>query len=117
MSSETQDHPCVSCGACCHTYRVEFSLYELASMGGVVPDALTHEVSGNRVRMNGTAQFPVRCAALIGDCGVQSICSIYEQRSSTCRNFDFDSDRCHEARARHGLPPLTPIDPIWPLAA
>lgn len=118
MSNDTNTlHPCVTCGACCHNYRVEFPIYELLSMGGSVPDELTHVVNGNRVRMNGTAQFPVRCEALIGACGEQSLCSIYEQRSSTCRNFEFDTDRCHEARARHGLPPLTPIDPIWPLAA
>ncbi len=117
MSCETTIHPCVTCGACCHTYRVEFPVYELQSMGGSVPDHLTHEVNGNRVRMNGTAWHPVRCDALIGQCGEEAICSIYEQRSSTCRNFDFDSDRCHEARARHNLPPLKPNDPILPLAA
>ena len=117
MSCTQATHPCVTCGACCHTYRVEFPVYELRSMGGSVPDALTHTVNGNRVRMNGTAQFPVRCHALTGGLGVESICNIYEQRSSTCRNFDFDSYRCHEARAKHGLPPPQPNDPILPLAA
>ncbi len=59
-------HPCLKCGVCCTNYRVEFSIYELQSMGGTVPDELAHEVpgKGNRARMNGTAQHPVRCVAL-----------------------------------------------------
>lgn len=110
-------HPCLTCGACCHEYRVEFPVYELQSMGGSVPDALAHEVNGNRWRMNGTGQRPVRCVALVGRCGEQSVCSIYAQRSSTCRSFEMGSERCSEARQRHGLPPLdTPWDE-FPLAA
>mgnify|MGYP006974789386 CR=1 FL=1 len=59
-------HPCLNCGACCQNYRVEFSIYELQSMGGTVPDELAHEVpgKGNRARMNGTERHPVRCVAL-----------------------------------------------------
>lgn len=99
-------HPCLACGACCHQYRVEFSVYELASMGGSVPDALAHEVSGNRWRMNGTAAHPVRCEALMGRCGELSICTIYQERPSACRAFEMGSDRCDEARAAHGLAPV-----------
>ena len=121
-------HPCLTCGACCHHYRVEFSVYELASMGGSVPDALAHEVSGNRWRMNGTAARPVRCVALSGLCGQESICSIYEARPSACRAFEMGSERCAQARAAHGLPGLplpwpqgdglTPVvPPELPLAA
>jgi len=81
------------------------------------PDALAHEVNGNRWRMNGTGQRPVRCVALVGRCGEQSVCSIYAQRSSTCRSFEMGSERCSETRQRHGLPPLdTPWDE-FPLAA
>ena len=32
MSSDI--HPCLHCGVCCQNYRVEFSIYELQSMGG-----------------------------------------------------------------------------------
>ena len=113
-------HPCLACGACCHHFRVEFSVYELSSMGGSVPDALAHEVSGTRWRMNGTAARPVRGAALTGLCGEESICSIYEARPSACRAFAMAGERCAEARAAHGL---GPVDPSWdaggglPLAA
>lgn len=126
-------HPCLACGACCHEYRVEFSVYELVSMGGRVPDALAHEVHGTRWRMNGTDRRPVRCTALTGACGVESICGIYEQRPGACRDFEMGSERCAQARTRHGLPPLAlpwqavpesvpelaPVAPEndWPLAA
>ena len=102
-------HPCLHCGVCCKNYRVEFSVYELQSMGGSVPDHLAHEAGGNRARMNGTERHPVRCAALIelpelgpGCTG----CGIYEQRSRVCRDFPFASYGCHEAREKFGLPAL-----------
>ena len=76
-------------------------------MGGSVPDALAHEVHGNRWRMDGTERHPVRCVALTGRCGKQSICSIYERRPSTCDQFQMGAERCNEKiHARHGLPPL-----------
>src|SRR5574344_2824358 len=105
-------HPCLHCGVCCQNYRVEFSIYELQSMGGTVPDELAHEVpnKGNRARMNGTDKFPVRCVALtelphLGEGCVG--CGIYEQRSRPCREFPFASYGCHDTRAKFGLPQLT----------
>ena len=115
FSASLEPHPCVVCGACCHQYRVEFSVYELQSMGGSVPDVLAHEVSGNRWRMDGTDRHPVRCVALVGRCGKQSLCSIYEQRPTPCRQFTMGDQRCAEARQHHGLPPLPAGD--LPLAA
>lgn len=102
-------HPCLQCGKCCQNYRVEFSIYELQSMGGTVPDHLAHEVHGNRVRMNGTEQHPVRCVALteLPDLGEGCVgCSIYAQRSRTCQDFPFASYGCHDTRAKFDLPAL-----------
>lgn len=103
-------HPCLTCGVCCRNYRVEFSIYELQSMGGTVPDAMAHEVGGNRARMNGTQQHPVRCVALtdlphLGEGCVG--CGIYEQRSRPCRDFPFASYGCHDTRAKFDRPPLS----------
>ncbi|MBQ0132290.1 MAG: YkgJ family cysteine cluster protein [Comamonas sp.] len=105
-------HPCLTCGVCCTNYRVEFSVYELQSMGGTVPDALAHEVPGkaHRARMNGTEQFPVRCVALteLPHLGEGCIgCGIYAQRSRPCRDFPFASYGCHETRAKFERPALT----------
>ncbi len=30
-------HPCLSCGACCAAFRVDFSVYESQEHGGRVP--------------------------------------------------------------------------------
>lgn len=106
-------HPCLRCGACCQNYRVEFSVYELHSMGGTVPDALAHEVGGNRARMNGTQYSPVRCVALIElpQIGQDCLgCSIYEQRSRPCRDFPFASYGCHETREKFGMEALEEED-------
>ena len=108
-------HPCLNCRACCQNYRVEFSIYELQSMGGTVPDELAHEVpgKGNRARMNGTERHPVRCVALreLPEVGEGCVgCGIYEQRSRPCRDFPFASYGCHDTRAKFGLPELEEED-------
>ena len=104
-------HPCLRCGACCQNYRVEFSVYELQSMGGAVPDTMAHEVTGNRWRMNGTQQHPARCVAL-QDLGNGCMgCTIYEHRPRPCRDFPFASHDCGETRQKFGLPPLPEEQP------
>ena len=39
-------HPCLTCGACCASFRVGFSVHETQEMGGDVPDGLVVEVTG-----------------------------------------------------------------------
>lgn len=97
---------CTSCGACCASFRVDFSVCELDSMGGRVPDGLADAISGNTARMRGTDYVPIRCAALTGTVGGRVGCGIYEWRPSPCREFTEGSDACDRARARHGLPRL-----------
>lgn len=107
--SSTDIHPCLTCGVCCQNYRVEFSVYELRSMGGTVPDELAHETGSNRARMNGTQYRPVRCTALgpLPDVGPDCVgCTIYDSRPRPCRDFPFASYGCHDTRAQFGLPPL-----------
>ena len=106
MSTPETDSPCTSCGACCMTYRVDFSAYELQSAGGAVPDGLAVEVNGHVCRMRGTDHRTPRCAALTGTVGERAACAIYEWRPSPCREFEAGSDACEQARHRHGLAPL-----------
>ncbi len=98
--------PCQSCGACCAAYRVDFSVYELQSEGGSVPDGLAVEVNGNTARMRGTDHVPIRCAALTGQLGVAVACGIYEWRPGPCHELEAGSHGCAKARSRHGLPAL-----------
>jgi Fe-S-cluster containining protein len=97
---------CQSCGACCASFRVDFSCHEGEDAGGSVPAGLTVEVNTQLLRMRGTDHSPPRCAALTGQVGRQVSCGIYEWRSSPCREFCEGSDACERARQRHGLSSL-----------
>lgn len=99
-------HPCLTCGACCASFRVDFSVYETQELGGDVPDGLAVDVTDTLRRMRGTDHSPPRCAALTGMVGVRTRCAIHEWRPSPCREFEASSEACTGARRRHGLPPL-----------
>jgi Fe-S-cluster containining protein len=101
-----QPHPCLTCGACCAAFRVDFSAYESDEHGGSVPSGLTVEVNDRLCRMRGTDHSPPRCSALTGKVGERAACGIYEWRPSPCRELEAGSDACQKARARHGLPAL-----------
>jgi len=100
------DNPCQSCGVCCASFRVDFSVYESQSEGGAVPEGLSVEVTSSTCRMRGTDHSPPRCAALMGKLGEKVACGIYEWRPSPCREFESGSSACEQARMRHGLPSL-----------
>lgn len=97
-------NPCLSCGACCASFRVSFYWAESEIMlGGTVPPELTEKITPVHVAMKGTNQPDCRCIALEGTIGDAIGCSIYEQRSTTCREFEMGSEACLRARSRHRL--------------
>jgi Fe-S-cluster containining protein len=106
------DNPCLSCGACCASFRVDFSCEELQSRGGSVPDGLAVELSDHTARMRGSDHQPPRCAALVGQVGLRASCGIHEWRPGPCREFALlaplgrGDEACTRARARHGLAAL-----------
>ena len=120
MSDASADlSPCQQCGACCASYRVSFYAGEMDEMpGGIVPSGLVEQINSVMACMRGTERQPPRCVALHGTIGVSVACSIYEFRSSTCRDFSpyaelgQGDDACTEARRRHGLPPLESLTRI-----
>ena len=92
---------CQSCGACC-SYSKEwprFSTEEDADLDRI-PPALVDDTQG-RMRCNGD-----RCAALVGDVGVATSCSIYAVRPEVCRTCVPGDDACQMARRRFGLSPI-----------
>ena len=97
------DTPCTACGACCAAFRVDFSVFELNSQGGIVPDGLSVEVTDTTCRLRGTDHTPPHCAALTGKIGERVACAIYEWRPNPCRELEPGSDGCGRARLRHGL--------------
>ena len=94
---------CQDCGACCASFRVDFSIHETQAEGGAVPDGLAVPVTATTCRLRGTDHLPARCAALTGRVGQRVACGIYEWRPSPCREFQAGSDACGRARLRHGL--------------
>lgn len=107
-------HPCLSCGACCAAFRVPMYWSE-AEDRGIAP-ALTEKIDPLRVAMRVDDSSHLRCIALEGEIGLATACTIYAQRPSPCRDLGaawedgLPSPQCDRARARHGLPPLTPED-------
>lgn len=108
------DLACLSCGACCAAFRVDFHRADLATETSPgVPVEMTVPLTATLVRMRGTDAAPPRCVALSGELGMLVHCTIYEQRPGPCRDFapyaplGIGDDACDRARRRHGLPPLT----------
>jgi Fe-S-cluster containining protein len=112
----SRSNPCLTCGACCASYRASFYYREADDCtANGVPAELTEDLNQFRRVMKGTDQKSPRCIALRGEIGRRAHCGIYERRSSVCREFPASyadgvtrEKRCDEARAVHGLAPLAP---------
>ena len=105
---------CMSCGACCALFRVSFYWGEADDVvPGGVPLEMTQDLTPFYRAMKGTNCAAPHCVALEGEVGLNAHCTIYERRSSACRHFEpswengTPSERCDQARAAYGLPPLT----------
>jgi len=110
-------NPCIRCGACCACFRASFYWGEADDVTpGGVPVALTDDLNHYVRAMKGTNRGDPWCIALEGVIGESVACSIYERRATVCRSFipsyenGEQNPRCDQARARHGMPPLTPQD-------
>ena len=115
----TYPHPCLGCGACCAHFRVSFYWAEVDEAAGRVPLEMTRQISPFLRAMKGTTQNPCRCVAPEGEMGQKVRCAIYDQRSSSCRDFRVAwedgqaSEACDKARVAHGLEPLpVPLDRV-----
>ncbi|MDA8163825.1 MAG: YkgJ family cysteine cluster protein [Desulfobacteraceae bacterium] len=108
-------NPCLTCGACCAYYRASFYWAEAsdATPDGV-PVELTDKLNDFRRAMKGMSGGKPRCIALQGTIGERVGCTIYQRRSSVCRDFPASyvngepNPRCDKARAAWGLAALTP---------
>lgn len=104
---------CMTCGACCASFRVSFYWGETdAASAGLVPAYLTEAVAPHYVAMLGTNQAKPHCIALQGEVGRCVSCNIYLLRSSTCHEFTASWEHgehnptCDRARANYSLPPI-----------
>jgi uncharacterized protein len=110
-------HPCLTCGACCATFRVGFHWSEAdPALGGTVPLELVERLDAHRVAMRGTWAAKPRCVALDAEIGTRARCGIHAIKPSVCREvpasweFGAPSAQCDKARREHGLPVLTAAD-------
>ncbi len=77
-----------------------------------MPNGLTVPLREGLCRMRGSDHARPRCAALVGQVGVNARCGIHEWRPNPCREFGsrapwgVGDEACERARRRHGLPPL-----------
>ncbi|WP_306146774.1 YkgJ family cysteine cluster protein, partial [Escherichia coli] len=107
-------NPCMTCGACCAFFRVSFYWAEADDAGGTIPARLTEQISPFHRCMSGTNQKNPRCIALAGTPGKNACCTIYENRSSTCREFAMSGENgeineaCNRARDKYGLTLIYP---------
>ncbi len=92
---------CQACGACCAHSREwpRFTLEDDAEID-LIPSALIDD-SQSRMRCEGD-----RCAALSGEIGTATACTIYAVRPLVCRDCVPGDDACSIARAARGMAPI-----------
>jgi Fe-S-cluster containining protein len=56
--------------------------------------------------MAGTNQSQPKCIALQGEVGREVSCSVYADRSSTCKEVQLGDAQCQKARLAQHLPPI-----------
>lgn len=112
-------HPCQSCGACCASYRVSFYWREAEKTDSAHPVPPKYWLDANsqtRILKGTENKHHPKCIALKGRIGEFVGCEIYANRPTPCRNFQASYEdgkhnpRCDEARAKHGLKPITKQD-------
>lgn len=98
-SSPSSSNPCLDCGACCANFRVSFYWAEAEGL----PEELVEPLTPLMACMRGTNSKAPRCAALQGEVGGEVACTVYERRTSPCREVQAGDAKCLQARAAHGL--------------
>ena len=89
---------CRTCGACC-AYSADWPRFTLEDDSAVqrIPE---HLVDDRRWRMRSVGR---RCAALDGEVGVSTTCTIHDVRPIVCRDCMPGDDACRIAREHYGL--------------
>ena len=110
-------NPCFECGACCQYFRVSFYQGEVASdfYPEGVPMEMVTRLDSSKVCMKGTEKGHSPCIALTHATTTGYRCSIYEKRSSSCREFNTHlsdgqvNPDCQRLRIARGLKALDPL--------
>ncbi|QZY49956.1 YkgJ family cysteine cluster protein [Escherichia coli] len=104
-------NPCMTCGACCAFFRVSFTGPKPTMLAVLFPPGSLNKYPLSPMHERYQSEKP-RCIALAGTPGKNACCTIYKNRSSTCREFAMSGENgvvneaCNRARAKYGLTPL-----------
>jgi hypothetical protein len=100
---------CDECGACCRSFPIFVTIEDVRREPRIDTEALRlprgHNAAGWSHQL-----FPLPFQEQCSFLGPMDRCEIYGSRPQVCRDFEAGDDLCQEARGRHGLPPLLPID-------
>jgi uncharacterized protein len=110
IAATNDENPCLACGACC-SYSSDWPRFSTESdeVIELIPPQLVNAcLSG--MRCDGD-----RCAALSGEIGVATSCTVYALRPEVCRTCMPGDAECTMARNKFGLPAL--IEPAYAVAA
>jgi Fe-S-cluster containining protein len=89
---------CQACGACC-AFSPDWPRFTTETAGEIA--ALPHHLlNADETAMRWDCG---RCAALRGEVGRVTCCTVYEDRPDVCRACQPGDDACNLARARHGM--------------
>lgn len=105
VDTSSRPIPCVSCGACCAYFKVEFS----RENNPQVPWQKIIIQKDKKAFMKGAEKFKGRCDSLLGNLGENCSCSIYENRPDVCAAFPVwlnngkQNPKCIKAREHNGL--------------
>lgn len=104
--TETTEFDCLSCGACCRNARPDTILVPEADLVRWRASGRQDLVAQTVVGHFSERAFATRpCAAKgfacvhLGTSENANACAIYEQRGTTCREFEVGSAQCLSARA------------------
>jgi Fe-S-cluster containining protein len=97
-NGDSGDLDCMRCGACCAYSAAwpRFTLEDEAALARLPPALVAAGGGGMRCVED-------RCAALTGEIGRETACTVYQDRPLVCRDCEPGDDICLMARRRFGL--------------
>ncbi len=100
------DLDCLACGACCrtgHDGRILIPEEDLIRWRRVGREDLCAKVQPGHFGMTAFATTPSGACVHLGTEASPNACAIYDDRGTTCRDFERGSAQCHEFRRDFGL--------------
>lgn len=110
MDAALEPPDCLQCGACCRTGqdgRILIPDEDLVRWRRTGRSDIADRVQPGHFGLVGFATDPSGSCVWLGTAESRHACQIYEERGTTCREFEAGSPQCHEFRRDAGLePPL-----------